>query len=268
MWGNQQVGMAVIGGVERASMWSGTGATWVELHPDGASGSVALATDGTHQVGWANVGGVQRACLWTGTANSYEDLAVALQGDWSESVARGIWSDGTTVFITGYGFNDDTSQYEAILWTRPVSSDRVLTYSTQARGPSAGESLAVEYLSSTNQWVNLQTVTSTGAFENTFTPRSVAIPTGATVRHPKFAVRFRAVGNSTSDNWYIDDVRIGLPIPSCPADFNADTSIDFFDYLDFVAAFSSNDPAADFNADTSIDFFDYLDFVAAFSSPC
>ncbi|MBU6412050.1 MAG: hypothetical protein KGS45_01130 [Planctomycetes bacterium] len=65
----------------------------------------------------------------------------------------------------------------------------------------------------------------------------------------------------------------GIQIPSngsvsCPADFNGDTTIDFFDYLDFVAAFSSNAPGADFNADTTIDFFDYLDFVAAFSSPC
>jgi hypothetical protein len=63
----------------------------------------------------------------------------------------------------------------------------------------------------------------------------------------------------------------GIRIPSngtCPADFNGDTVVDFFDYLDFVAAFSSNAPSADFNGDTTIDFFDYLDFVAAFSSPC
>ncbi|MBU6412348.1 MAG: matrixin family metalloprotease [Planctomycetes bacterium] len=56
--------------------------------------------------------------------------------------------------------------------------------------------------------------------------------------------------------------------PPCQADFNADTSVDFFDYLDFVAAFSANEPSADFNADTAIDFFDYLDFVAAFSAGC
>jgi hypothetical protein len=54
----------------------------------------------------------------------------------------------------------------------------------------------------------------------------------------------------------------------CAADFNGDTSLDFFDYLDFVAAFSSNSASADFNADTVIDFFDYLDFVAAFSVGC
>lgn len=51
-----------------------------------------------------------------------------------------------------------------------------------------------------------------------------------------------------------------------PADFNGDETIDFFDYLDFVAAFSSSEVAADFNLDGTIDFFDYLDFVAAFSS--
>jgi hypothetical protein len=54
----------------------------------------------------------------------------------------------------------------------------------------------------------------------------------------------------------------------CSADFNADTVVDFFDYLDFVAAFSASEPSSDFNGDTVIDFFDYLDFVAAFSSGC
>jgi hypothetical protein len=72
------------------------------------------------------------------------------------------------------------------------------------------------------------------------------------------------VNNGTVD---VPSNLIQIP-PPCAADFNADTVVDFFDYLDFVAAFSSNDPAADFNADTVIDFFDYLDFVAAFSSGC
>ncbi len=54
----------------------------------------------------------------------------------------------------------------------------------------------------------------------------------------------------------------------CAADFNADGSIDFFDYLDFVAAFSDNAAGADLNRDGVVDFFDYLDFVAAFSLGC
>ncbi len=63
-------------------------------------------------------------------------------------------------------------------------------------------------------------------------------------------------------------VRSDAPPPICAADFNCDDTVDFFDYLDFVDAFSSNSPAADFNADGVIDFFDYLDFVDAFSMGC
>ena len=54
----------------------------------------------------------------------------------------------------------------------------------------------------------------------------------------------------------------------CAADFNHDGIIDFFDYLDFVDAFSANDPSSDYNGDEVIDFFDYLDFVDVFSTGC
>lgn len=56
--------------------------------------------------------------------------------------------------------------------------------------------------------------------------------------------------------------------PICSADFNGDTVVDFFDYLDFVEAFSQSLPEADFNGDAEVDFFDYLDFVQAFSDGC
>jgi hypothetical protein len=54
----------------------------------------------------------------------------------------------------------------------------------------------------------------------------------------------------------------------CPADFNLDFSIDFFDYLDFMDALAQGADIGDYNADQTIDFFDYLDFVAAFSAGC
>ena len=70
------------------------------------------------------------------------------------------------------------------------------------------------------------------------------------------------------DGWnHIDDLQVVSRFP-CPADFNGDNTVDFFDYLDFVDAFSSNAPGADFNGDSTIDFFDYLDFVDAFSVGC
>jgi hypothetical protein len=60
----------------------------------------------------------------------------------------------------------------------------------------------------------------------------------------------------------------------CRADFNSDGSIDFFDYLDFVDAFSLGDlgqvdfSPGDFNLDGQVDFFDYLDFVDVYSGGC
>jgi hypothetical protein len=47
------------------------------------------------------------------------------------------------------------------------------------------------------------------------------------------------------------------------SDFNQDGIVDFFDYLDFVAAFASG--TLDFNQDGVTDFFDYLDFIAIFA---
>lgn len=68
--------------------------------------------------------------------------------------------------------------------------------------------------------------------------------------------------------WHIEYFQTHTDAVFCSADFNSDGVIDFFDYLDFVAAFSANDADADFNFDFVIDFFDYLDFVAAFSTGC
>lgn len=54
----------------------------------------------------------------------------------------------------------------------------------------------------------------------------------------------------------------------CAADFNNDTVVDTFDYLDFLQQFSANNVTADVNTDGAVDFFDYLDFVGAMSEGC
>jgi hypothetical protein len=60
--------------------------------------------------------------------------------------------------------------------------------------------------------------------------------------------------------------------PTCPADFNQDGFLDFFDYLDYVSCFEDNlcppGTTADFNGDDFVDFFDYSDFVSAFETGC
>ncbi|MEK6702734.1 MAG: hypothetical protein AABZ53_10760 [Planctomycetota bacterium] len=58
----------------------------------------------------------------------------------------------------------------------------------------------------------------------------------------------------------------------CPADFDADTVVDFFDYDAFVQCFEGTTcpigRTADFDADGSVDFFDYDAFVVAFELGC
>ena len=64
----------------------------------------------------------------------------------------------------------------------------------------------------------------------------------------------------------------------CPADFNNDGFIDFFDYDDFVSCFEgdvsgcpANNPpqmVLDMNGDGFVDFFDYDAFVQAFERGC
>ena len=56
--------------------------------------------------------------------------------------------------------------------------------------------------------------------------------------------------------------------PECPADFNGDGFLDFFDYDEFVGAFEAGGAGADFNGDGFLDFFDYDEFVGAFEVGC
>ncbi len=72
--GSQQVGSATVGGASRASVWSGTAASWIDLTPSTATSSFAEGAGGSQQVGGATISGVGRASLWSGTAASWIDL--------------------------------------------------------------------------------------------------------------------------------------------------------------------------------------------------
>ncbi len=114
----QQVGSVGVGGLPHASLWTGTGASWVDLHPPGAQQSVARAVHAGLQVGEVYVGGEPRASLWSGTAASWEDLSLAgLPGSFVASEATGVWTDGTTTYVVGWGATA-ANQFEALLWTK------------------------------------------------------------------------------------------------------------------------------------------------------
>jgi hypothetical protein len=72
VFGGQQVGYAQVGDAPHAALWSGTAASWVDLHaflPAGFSESIAQSiwSDATHShvAGYAYNGDHQQAVLWT-----------------------------------------------------------------------------------------------------------------------------------------------------------------------------------------------------------
>src|SRR4051812_27289151 len=74
--GGQQVGLAEAFVVTpfRASLWSGTSASYVDLSPAGATDSIVYAIHAGQQAGEAEIGEMEHASLWTGTAASWIDL--------------------------------------------------------------------------------------------------------------------------------------------------------------------------------------------------
>jgi hypothetical protein len=110
------VGYAIMGGAYRASLWTGTAASWVDLTPAGSPQSLVNGVQGGQQVGTALVGGVAHAGLWSGTADSWVDLNPFVPEGFANSFGNGIWHDGAFTYVVGYGFNATTSRDEALLW--------------------------------------------------------------------------------------------------------------------------------------------------------
>jgi hypothetical protein len=74
--GGQQAGQVFVNGTYHASLWNGSAASWVDIHPVGASESVAKCAGDGQQGGWVG----SRASLWYGTAASRVDLHPAGTG--------------------------------------------------------------------------------------------------------------------------------------------------------------------------------------------
>jgi len=86
------------------------------------------------------------------------------------------------------------------------TSSATASYKVQRNGVETGKTLIVEYLSNTLDWTALNTLTSDGVNQTSFTTYEQALPTNA--RHAAFRLRFRPDGTDSTDNWYIDDVQV------------------------------------------------------------
>jgi hypothetical protein len=135
----QQVGFAMVGptvGHFRASLWSGSAASWVNLHPSGMGYSIANGAADGQQVGEYFPAGFPRAALWSGTAASWVDLHPA-------------GANTSRAFGVGDGQQVGTTDGRASLWSGSAASWVNLnpppnpitgyTHSSEAYGASGGK---------------------------------------------------------------------------------------------------------------------------------
>lgn len=120
------------------------------------------------------------------------------------------------------------------------TSSATASYKVQRNGVESGKTLIVEYLSNTLDWTALNTITSDGAAQTTFTAYEHTLPSNA--RHAAFRLRFRPDGADTSDNWYIDDVSV-VTVVAPPPPANDDCS----------AAITINTGSTSFNTSNATD---------------
>lgn len=71
--GGSQVGWVNFGDTH-AAVWAGSANSFVDLHPDGASDSRALAADGNVQAGYVVINTQPHASIWSGSAATWVDL--------------------------------------------------------------------------------------------------------------------------------------------------------------------------------------------------
>lgn len=79
--GGAQVGFATVGGVQSAALWTGSSASFINLHPAGFSSSRCYGVDGGVQGGAVTLGSNTFAGIWSGTAGSWTSLHPAGHSD-------------------------------------------------------------------------------------------------------------------------------------------------------------------------------------------
>lgn len=143
----QQVGSAVVGGVRKASLWTGTAASWVNLSSITAVASEAYGVSNGQQVGYMEHytgqftwNGEKRAGIWTGTGASFLSLHPA-----------GYTAEATVAYATDgqqqVGEFQTYDLWPAIMWNGTAGSMQNLHpgytgqfehTTSQARGVDAG----------------------------------------------------------------------------------------------------------------------------------
>lgn len=77
--GNGQIQVGYLAGAaDNAALWSGSAATFVNMHPAGVSASEIYKTNGSVHVGTTTTANITRAGYWNGTSNLFHGLTDAI----------------------------------------------------------------------------------------------------------------------------------------------------------------------------------------------
>ena len=231
--------------------------------------------------GYGRINSYNSLALAGGGSGGGGDLAIPFLEEWpTTTIDDQVWesssgaeinpnatsepSDPNSLNLDG---TDSITSYNFLMAN--ASFPTYLSFFTQHKGVENGKQLIVEYRNDANTWTNFATITSDGADQSTFAfTQNYLI---ADAYHDNFAVRFRAAGADSTDDWYIDDIRIGdefIPPDDCVADFNDDGSVNTVDVLAFLNAWSAGDSSADVNEDGTVNTVDVLTFLNLWNTGC
>ena len=212
---------------------------------------------------------------------SKTSLTVPFAEDFEEAAVLGLrnWSFFNGI-VTQAGTNEPSGLYSmrlgsggrGKLWPMDLEGRAGPLYARlwaqYSGGPSAGNSIAVQYADAGGVNRLLGLFRSDDAVAGAFTMFEVKLPPEAL--HDAFALELVATVSGGSAFFFVDDVQVDGERRSeeCAADMSGDGVLDFFDVQMFLNAFAASDPAADFNGDGQFDFFDLLAFLGAFGAGC
>ncbi len=112
-------------------------------------------------------------------------------------------------------FDDDEDEVRTgFLLAAAAPNTTNISYKVEHIGVESGEQLLVYYWNNALTWKLLNTITSDGIDQTSFTTFSHPIPTDA--KHNELRLRFKTNGNETNDDWYIDDVAVSQPASGPP----------------------------------------------------
>ena len=253
------------------------------LTPDEVEAIIKAGCDDLGAPGVDNTFGYGRINSYNSIVSSGGNLGIEppfLEVFAGASLDADTWPESSGAAITDAATNEPSEPYSLNLdGLDSVTSTNFLmvgadfptyfSFFTQHKGVESGKQLVAEYLNDSGAWVTFETITSDGVDQARFEFHQNYLIFDA--YHNAFQIRFRALGADASDDWYIDDIRVGdefTPPDDCVSDFNADGAVNTQDVLAFLNAWSSGDASADINGDGSVNSQDVLAFLNLWNAGC